>query len=105
DPGQAIGALLAIDSAAAPVGLAHYLLHPHTFSSRMVCYLEDLWVEPVARGGGVGRQLIEALVARGRAQGWRRGYWHSAADNHAGRALYDRVAKLTKYVRYDVTLP
>jgi GNAT superfamily N-acetyltransferase len=87
------------------LGFAHYVLHPHTFSNRMVCYLEDLWVDPAARSAGVGRGLIGSLVDRGRDRGWRRIYWHTGADNEAARRLYDRVATLTKYVRYDVALP
>ncbi len=86
------------------LGFAHFVLHPHTFTSRTVCYLEDLWVEPAARGTGVGRRLIEALIERGRAHGWRRLYWHTEADNEPARRLYDRVATLTDYVRYDVDL-
>jgi GNAT superfamily N-acetyltransferase len=107
DPAHPTGALVAAASAdeGSLVGFAHYVLHPHTFSSRPVCYLEDLWVELAARGGGAGRKLIEALVDRGRERGWRRVYWHTEADNAAGRALYDKVARLTRYVRYDVTLP
>jgi ribosomal protein S18 acetylase RimI-like enzyme len=86
-------------------GFANYVLRPHTFSSRMVCYLEDLWVEPSARGAGWGRKFIDGLIARGRARGWRRIYWHTEADNAAARRLYDRVSRLTNYVRYDITLP
>lgn len=87
------------------IGLVHYVLHPHTFSNRLVCYLEDLWVEPAARRAGVARSLVEALVTRGREKGWRRVYWHTEADNAAARALYDRIARATNYVRYDVVLP
>jgi GNAT superfamily N-acetyltransferase len=106
DPDNPVGALVGAGPGAEStlVGFAHYVLHPHTFSSRMVCYLEDLWVEPSARGAGVGRKLIDALVARGRDRGWRRIYWHSEADNAAARVLYDRVAQLTDYVRYDIAL-
>ncbi|MDO8976946.1 GNAT family N-acetyltransferase [Reyranella sp.] len=86
------------------LGFAHYVLHPHTFTSRTVCYLEDLWVEPAARGTGVGRRLIEALIERGRAHGWRRLYWHTEADNAPARRLYDRMSTLTDYIRYDVDL-
>ena len=88
-----------------PVGFAHYVLHPHTFSDRMVCYLEDLWVDPVVRSGGIGRGFIDALTARGRDRGWRRIYWHTEANNSTARVLYDRVALLTEYVRYDIALP
>lgn len=86
------------------LGFAHYVLHPHTFSSRMVCYLEDLWVDPTARGAGVGRRLIGSLIDLGRDRGWRRLYWHTEGDNETARRLYDRVATLTKHVRYDVDL-
>ena len=107
DPDHAVGAVIccAAEFEAMPVGLAHYVLHPHTFSARMVCYLEDLWVEPLARRAGIGQRLIDALVARGRDRGWRRVYWHTEADNVAGRALYDRIARSTNYVRYDIALP
>lgn len=103
DPAQPVAVLVC---AVGPelVGFATYVVHPHTFSSRMVGYLEDLWVEPAARGGGIGRRLIEALAARGRALGWRRLYWHCDADNVAVRALYDRIARRTKHVRYDIAL-
>jgi GNAT superfamily N-acetyltransferase len=107
DPEHPIGALVSHAGAVQGVltGFAHYVLHPHTFSSRMVCYLEDLWIEPSARGSGVGRKLIEALIARGRERGWRRVYWHTEADNAAARGLYSRVAQATDSVRYDVPLP
>lgn len=71
----------------------------------MVCYLEDLWVEPQARGAGVGRRVMDALIARGRDRGWRRLYWHTDADNTAARARYDRIVQVADYVRYDVALP
>lgn len=105
DTDHAMGALIAVSSEdGRPLGFAHFILHPHTFSSRMLCYLEDLWVDPEARGGGVGRRLIEALIARGRERGWRRLYWHTEADNASARALYDRIVTVTDYVRYDVAL-
>ncbi len=105
DPEHPVSALVAttVDGREL-VGFAHYVLCPHTFSSRMVCYLEDLWVDPAGRSGGIGGQLIDTLIQRGRECGWRRIYWHTEADNEA-RRLYDRVATLTAYVRYDVTLP
>ena len=101
-----MGALVCVasDSDGGLIGLAHYVLHPHTFSSKMVCYLEDLWVDPSARRAGIGRALIEALIARGNEKDWRRLYWHTETDNLAARALYDCVARATDYVRYDVTL-
>src|SRR5258707_15051709 len=82
DPEHPVGALVSTASAreGLPVGFAHYVLHPHTFSGRMVCYLEDLWVDPVVRSGGVRRRLIEALTARLRGRRWRRIYLHTQAN-------------------------
>ena len=107
DPEYPVGALVSGPSPGeGPLaGFANYVLHPHTFSSRMVCYLEDLWIEPSARGAGRGRKLIDALIARGRERGWRRIYWHTGSDNKAARRLYDRISQPTDYVRYDVSLP
>ncbi len=107
DPTHTIGTLVCgtPDDGGSLLGFANYVLHPHTFSSKLVCYLEDLWVDPAARRGGVGRSLIDALVARGKEQDWRRLYWHTEADNLTARTLYDRIAPATGYVRYDVALP
>ena len=87
-----------------PIGFANYVLHPHTWSPRMVCYLEDLYVTPEARGSGAGRALIERLVEQGKQNEWRRVYWHTHEENHSARLLYDRVTSRTDYVRYDIEL-
>jgi GNAT superfamily N-acetyltransferase len=65
-PDEAIWCLLACQEKSEPVGLANYVLHPHTWSLQTICYLEDLFVLPAARGSGTGQALIEALVALGR---------------------------------------
>jgi GNAT superfamily N-acetyltransferase len=101
---QPVWCLLAILPDGRPVGLANYVLHPHTWSLRTVCYLEDLVVAPEARGGGAGRALIDGLAALGRRHGWRRVYWHTHEDNYRARALYERVVPRTDYVRYDIDL-
>jgi GNAT superfamily N-acetyltransferase len=94
--------LLAFSPECEPVGFANYVLHPHTWSLRPACYLEDLFVASAARGEGAGRALIEALVTFGREHGWRRVYWHTHENNERARILYDRLAKRTDYVRYDI---
>jgi len=35
------------------VGFAHYLFHPSSWSLQPMCYLEDLFVDNQARGGGI----------------------------------------------------
>jgi GNAT superfamily N-acetyltransferase len=103
-PNETIWCLLARRDASEPIGLANYVLHPHTWSLQTVCYLEDLFVAPDDRGSGAGEALINALVTLGRQQGWRRVYWHTHDDNHRARSLYGRIVPRTDYVRYDIEL-
>ena len=72
------------------LGFANYVLHPHTWSDKTLCYLEDLYVRPEARGKSVGHALIAHLIATGEAQGWKRVYWHTDSQNATARRLYDR---------------
>ena len=44
------------------VGICHLVFHPSTGAESSTCYLEDLFVRPDRRGGGVGRSLIAAAV-------------------------------------------
>tara|TARA_R110000868_G_scaffold122877_2_gene325785 strand:- start:18554 stop:19000 length:447 start_codon:yes stop_codon:yes gene_type:complete len=101
--GDLIG-LIAEDAQGRVQGFAHALLHKGTWSPKPICYLEDLFVRDTARGQGVGRALIEALIARGRADGWLRLYWQTASDNHTAQALYDRLATRTDWLRYELDL-
>lgn len=103
DPSSPMNAWLAFQ-AGEPVGLAHTILHPHTFSLRPACYLEDLWVSSLYRGQGVAKKLIGHLEAVGRQEGWRRLYWETAEDNEAARRLYDRVATRRLVVTYQIEL-
>lgn len=51
-------------------------------------WLEDLFVEPEARGGGLGRALAEASVERARARGCARIQLDSNERNESAGALY-----------------
>lgn len=82
------------------VGITHYLFHAHAWAGT-VCYLQDLFTAPEARGRGIARALIEAVAEATRARGAHRLYWLTQADNATARALYDRVARDTGFVRYD----
>ena len=86
------------------VGLLHAVIHANTWAAAPVCYLEDLFVDPAARRSGVGRALIEALAADGRQAGWRRIYWRTGADNATAQSLYDRLARRSRWVTYELDL-
>lgn len=82
-------------------GLAHCLLHPSTWTTASYLYLEDLFVDPAARGGGTGQELIEAVYREADARGADSVYWHTQEYNGAARSLYDQVARRTSFVKYE----
>lgn len=91
---------LIAERAGEPVGLAHYLFHRHCWRIENVVYLQDLYVDPAARGTGAGRALIEAVYAAADAAGCPAVYWLTQDFNATARQLYDRVATLTPFVKY-----
>jgi len=82
------------------LGLTHYLFHRHAWKVENVCYLQDLYVDPLGRGTGLGRKLIEAVYAKADAAGAPAVYWLTQEFNHEARQLYDRIAKVTPFIRY-----
>ena len=54
------------------------------------CALFGMWVDPRFRGAGVGRALVDAVVAQARAAGKRRVILHVVADNGPAVGLYER---------------
>lgn len=82
------------------IGLTHYLYHEHGWSSAPTCYLQDLYVDPSRRGGGVARALIEAVAFAARHHGADRLYWLTHETNATARVLYDRVAANSGFIVY-----
>lgn len=82
------------------VGFVHVVLHPNTWSNTECCYLEDLYVDDVMRGQGVGRQLIEYVYRFANEQQCNRVYWVTQEGNTPARALYDTLASQTDMVQY-----
>jgi GNAT superfamily N-acetyltransferase len=86
------------------IGIVHYHSHKSTWSLKPSVYLEDLFVSEAARGTGGGRKLIEAVVSAAKDLGASNVYWHTEAGNDRARALYDSMAVLSDYVRYDLAI-
>jgi len=82
------------------IGLTHYLYHRSTTRIELVCYLQDLFTDPQLRGRGVGRSLIQSVLAEARSTGIKRIYWQTHVSNTAGRLLYDQVAKHAGFIVY-----
>lgn len=85
------------------VGIIHFLVHASTTSAD-VCYLQDLFTAPEARGRGVARALIDAVAHWARDQGCARVYWHTQDSNATARRLYDRVALNRGFILYHLPL-
>lgn len=85
------------------VGITHFFVHPNT-SGPDVCYLQDLFTAPAARGQGVARALIEAVATWARERGCGAVYWHTQAGNATARRLYDAVATHDGFIVYRVPL-
>jgi GNAT superfamily N-acetyltransferase len=99
---QSLFGLIAEDEGGRLIGFTNCVVHAGTWSKRDVCYLEDLFVADNSRGQGVGRALIEAVVAKSRAMGWQQVYWQTKVDNATARALYDAITPASDWVIYEV---
>jgi GNAT superfamily N-acetyltransferase len=68
-------------------------------------YLEDLFVDPAARGHGAADALIKACADRCRELGLPALEWLTAPDNHRAQKVYKRTgAESDTYVEYDLQL-
>jgi GNAT superfamily N-acetyltransferase len=67
----------------AAIGLVYWIVHRSCWTVGDSCYLQDLFVAAGRRGGGVGRLLIDAVVAKARALGCSRVHWLTRETNRA----------------------
>lgn len=104
DPGHMVEALIALDAAGKPIGLAHFRSFARPLAATMGGFLDDLFVDPPARGSGAATALIAALAEEGRRRGWTVIRWITAENNYRARAVYDRLATRTGWVTYDLRL-
>lgn len=85
-----------------PVGLVHYMFHRTCWSAVNNCYLQDLFTDEAARGSGAGAALIEAVRDAAGKLGTKNVYWMTHETNTTARRLYDRVARKTGFIEYDL---
>ena len=70
-----------------------------------VAYLEDLFVDPAARGSGIADELIAACAERACDHGAPAMLWLTKPDNRRARAVYERVgAHGEDFVEYELEL-
>jgi GNAT superfamily N-acetyltransferase len=96
--------LVAVDETGKLIGITHFRPYLRPLSASIGGFLDDLFVDPDARGSGAAALLIDAVKAEGLKRGWTVIRWITAEDNYRARALYDRVAERTKWVTYDIKI-
>jgi GNAT superfamily N-acetyltransferase len=99
-----IEGFLALDPQGDTLGLVQFLYHSSTSNIGGNCYLQDLFVIPAARGRRVGRRLIAAVAQAAREKGAALVYWQTEEFNGTARRLYERVAKRSPFIRYQIDL-
>jgi GNAT superfamily N-acetyltransferase len=104
DPASPMSARLAVDEAGAVLGFAVWHHHIASWHLANDLYLEDLFVDPAARGAGLGRALLDDLFALARTRGFGRIYWHTDEGNARARSLYDSYAPADGHIRYRLKL-
>jgi GNAT superfamily N-acetyltransferase len=102
DPDCPVHAIVALSEDGEVIAIVNYVIHENTTSLTPVCYLEDLFVDPSRRGTGVGRRLIDWLLAETKALGFSRLYWHTRENNYRARSLYNKYTLQSGFVRYVV---
>ncbi len=85
-------------------GIAHFHYQLSTWSDTFYCYLEDIYVTEGERGNGVATALIAKVEELAIKQGCSELYWITKESNTTARKLYDKIAKLSDFVRYEKKL-
>jgi GNAT superfamily N-acetyltransferase len=83
DPAHVLEALVARLPEGKLVGLAHFR---------------------ALRGAKIADRLLEAMAALGRERGWTLIRWLTADNNYRARGVYDRLAKRTMWITYQMDL-
>jgi ribosomal protein S18 acetylase RimI-like enzyme len=97
------GWLLAAWSDGEPVAFACFYRHKSSLSATDTVLMNDLYVSPDRRGGGVGRALIDAGLDLVRQSGASCLEWSTAPDNHRAQRLYDSTgAAKTTWLTYEL---
>ncbi len=102
DPDHGAEGLVAVDANDQPIGLAHFRAFARPLSATVAGYLDDLFVDPDARGSGAADALLQELARIGAQRGWSVIRWITADDNYRARGLYDRYATRTGWITYDL---
>ena len=86
------------------VGIAHFHYQLSTWSDTFHCYLEDLYVSEEARGKGLATALIAEVKKLAIEHECSELFWITKESNQTARKLYEKVAAVSDFVRYEIRL-
>ncbi|MGJ5619240.1 GNAT family N-acetyltransferase [Sulfitobacter sp. MF3-043] len=102
DASHETSGLVAQDAQGKLIGLTHYRPFASPLRAATSCFLDDLFVDPDARGSGAAQALINGVAEVARTKGWAVVRWITADDNYRGRGVYDTLATRTMWITYDM---
>ncbi len=96
---------LICEDAGEPVGMAVYFFNYSTWQGRNGIYLEDLYVDPAARGKGAGKAMLKHLARIAVEKDCGRFEWSVLDWNTPSIEFYDRLGAKpqTEWIRYRLT--
>jgi GNAT superfamily N-acetyltransferase len=104
DPTHSSNCIVAEDTSGTLIGITHYRPFASQLRASTNCFLDDLFVDPAARGSGAAQALIDAVKQVAQQNGWGVMRWITAENNYRARAVYDTLANRTAWVTYDIKL-
>ena len=86
------------------VGFVHYRLQPSALSGTQILYLDDLFIAEAHRGSGVADDMMDRLREIAQTHGCSAIRLDTHATNKRARRFYERHAKNTNWITYEMTV-
>ena len=83
------------------IGLVHLISHFHNWKIEKALYLQDLYVLFEYRKNGVGKKLINHVYDYADKKNLSYVYWLTQDFNLEARSLYNKVGKVTPFIKYN----
>lgn len=87
------------------VGIVHYRISPRSIAGDSIVNLDDLYSVPECRGQGIGRKLVESVVAIARREGAHEVQWVTNGWNTNAQGAYRRFSEETDWITYTIRTP
>ena len=86
------------------VGFVHYRLQPSALRGTQILYLDDLFIAEAHRGSGVADDMMDRLREIAQTHGCSAIRLDTHATNGRARRFYERHAKNTNWITYEMTV-